>query len=363
VAHGRPDQANRTMRFEIDAVSSTGYLVQVHSALGPSAGWQKSATLAAPAAALAAAGWVMRSQVVFGQGKAQMLPGKTEGPDALRGCNITWPSWREVVALIVLGSCTASQRRKKICKEVESHYGDAAVAKLTQVKMFRICTGQPDAEPEPALRSLTSISTLSEEPNLPDSAELFRINTADPSSACSELSDVNTEVQSDEEVPRCEDQRRRNSSEFSNAEGAGRAGVEVALGTEDDASGGEAAPETMSEEPTAGLALPVTSETAPAAMTHVHQAIGPTAVQTSAYTHAPDDCTPPRAARSMTSGSSDFSPIKFSRAVTCDQPLPSRSSLSSQPLHVRLRESNIKLVGAPKDRIREIVNQLGQQEV
>jgi len=310
----------------------------------------------------------MRSQVVFGQCKAQMPPGKTEGPDALRGCSITWPSWRVVVALIVLGSCTASQRRKKICKEVESHCGDAAVAKLTQVKMFRICTGQPDAEPEPALRSLTSISTLSEEPNLPDSAELFRINTADPSSACSELSDVNTEVQLDEEVPRCEDQRRRNSSEFSNAEGAGRAGAEVALGTGDDASVGEAAPETMSEEPTAGLALPVTSETAPAAMIHVHQAIGPTAVQTSAYTHAPDDCTPPRAARSMTSGSGNFSPIKFSRAVTCDQPLSShghRAVTFSRAVtsHVRLRESNIKLVGAPKDRIREIVNQLGQQEV
>ena len=50
--------------------------------------------------------------------------------------------------------------------------------------MFRICTGQPDAEPEPALRSLTSISTLSEEPNLPDSAELFRINASDFGSPC-----------------------------------------------------------------------------------------------------------------------------------------------------------------------------------
>lgn len=371
------------MHFEIDAVSGTGYLVQqVPSAARPLAGWQKTVTLAAPAA-LATAGWVMRSHVGLGQGKARMLPDTTEGnvlpdkaegkllsdkiedPDALRSCNITWSTWRVVIALIVLGSCTARQRRKKICKDVDSHSGDTAAAKLTQVKMFRICTEQPDAEPEPALRSGTELSALSEASQLPDSAELFRIHTAEPTLECSDLRNSNTEVQGKEAFPRYGDQRVHDLFNISNA--ANAAGVEAALGTKDYASHIEAGAEVMAEEAMAGLAaiqqavtaLPVLLETA-SVMRDEHRAIGST-VQTAAYSHAPNAVAPTMAARSMTSVPGDFSPREFSRALTSDQPLPSRGPLSSWPVRARLKDSNMKLVGAPKERIREIVNQLEQK--
>jgi len=350
VAHGRPEHANRKTNLEIDPVSGAGYLVeQVPSAARPLVGWQKTAIRTAPAALAAAACWVMRSRVVLGQGKAQMLPGKTEGADALRS-SITWSTWRVVVALIVLGNFTARQRRKKSCKDVESHNGDTAAEKLTQATMFRICTVQPDAEPEPAFsRSGTEFSTMSEESQLPLSAELFRLNTQGPTSACIDLRDLNTEVQFEE----------------ANAESAGSAGVEAALGTKDGPSREEAAAEAMAEEATAGLAairaavtaLPVLSETAPA-MRDEHRFISPT-VQKTEYSHAPNAYTPTMAARSMTSAPDDFSPIKWKRALTSDQPLPSRGPLSSLHLHAKIRDTNMKLVGAPKERIREIANQLG----
>eukprot|EP00930_Biecheleria_cincta_P078244 TRINITY_DN65655_c0_g1_i1.p1 TRINITY_DN65655_c0_g1~~TRINITY_DN65655_c0_g1_i1.p1 ORF type:complete len:395 (+),score=76.10 TRINITY_DN65655_c0_g1_i1:59-1243(+) len=379
VVHGRPAQTNRTLHFEIDAVSGTGYLVQVpdagylvQSAPRAVAGWQKTVTLAAPAA-LAAAGWVMRSQVsqvVFGQRQAQIPLSKTEGPDALHGCNITWPTWRVVVAFIVLGICTARQRREKISKSVEPHCGDKAAAKLPQVKMFRICTEQPDAEPEPAWRSGTALSALSEDSNLPDSAELFRIHTEEPMSARSHLSSLDEELQFDEAVLRCEDQRVLKSLQLSNAESAGSAGVEVELGTEDYASGREAAAETIVQEAAAGspatqanvTALPMPSETAVATI-DVHQTIGPTAVQTPPNANELHASTPTKAVRSMTSGPEDFSPAKSSRAMTSDHPLSLKDPLSSWPLHSRFDDCSMKLVGAPKDRIREIVNQLGQKRI
>lgn len=347
IVHGRPSNANETVQYEMDIVLGTGYLVKAPSPPRPSIGLQKSMMLVTPAV-LAAAGWAMGSQVILGHCQNLIFPGDAEDHGVLNGCNVARRFWYLLIVFIVFGLSRARQTRqwrKGASNGIQSNCGTTGSRKRVLEWTRRPGYAQGVLRQKLVLQSTRTFwhggeyswwvcqdsnhrSVQQQRQAVEDNISTVKISTeqiTEPRSVKASIDVTDTtafcRISEEEEeeywhrhTPRCSDMMFHDATESANERTAANAAIQVA-----------------------------------------HRQ---TAAKPAVYSHASSATTPRQNAKSVTFASNSFTPVKIPESTTSEVPLG-----TALPSQARSSNNRLKLVGAPKDRIRAIVDQLSRNQL